>query len=100
MPPWVVVIPDAPDMPPTTFTAVADKVPPPSKVSADELFELSIKLHLVRETADDPLMTVAPLAVGSRLSTQPPPPVATATARAETVSCAELNSAENSLVCG
>src|SRR6266498_5059891 len=82
----VVVIFDVSDTLPTTFTESAESVPPPFSVSADELLELSIRLQPLRLTADVPFMTVAPLAVVFRLSTQPRPPLPTATARAEIVS--------------
>jgi hypothetical protein len=61
---------------------------------------LSIRLQPFSETAAVPFTVAAPLAELSRASTQPSPPLATATERAEMLRGAEVNSDENSRACG
>src|SRR5437763_9635194 len=65
--PLTVDIAEAPEIPPTTLTDKADKMAPPFMLRAEGLLELSIRL--LSATVVEPLRAVAPLAVGSRLST-------------------------------
>src|SRR5215472_8867564 len=97
--PSVVVMDDCPERPPTTFTDSADTVPDPPTVNAELLLELSYRLHPLRVTCAFPCTAVALAAVGSRESTQPFPPLPTATERAEMVTGPEAHIAENCRFC-
>src|SRR5215510_13459084 len=93
--PWVVTMLSAPDTPPTTPTESAETLADPPTVSAVPLLESSYRLQPLRATWALPCTVIEPLAVGLRESTQPVPPLATATARAVMVNGSEFQMAEN-----
>src|SRR4051812_35712174 len=87
-------------MPPTTDTDSALIVAEPLSVRAVGLLELSYMLQPLRTTLGVPLALISTLAVGSRESTQPVPPLVAATARAPMLTWSDRNTAENRRCCG